>query len=127
MEHTTYKEAFAAGVWLPEDPGPLLGQAIVYKLQVKPHQDKKDGGPTAIFNVGQYSGGDLYFTDLDLKFSYKPGDIFIFPAGDLHHAVGDWKPVGHVNKYGIVPGRIGHVLFSQKSALNTSTLFCFEF
>ena len=44
MEHTTYKEAFAAGVWLPEDPGPLLGQAIVYKLQVKPHQDKKDGG-----------------------------------------------------------------------------------
>ena len=116
-EHKRYKEAFAAGVWHQEDPGPWLGHAIVYKLQVKPHQDRKDGGPTAIFNVGQYTGGELYFTDLHLKFCYKPGHIFIFPAGDLYHAVGDWKPSGTTNEYGIVPGRIGHVLFSQKSAL----------
>ena len=116
-EYIRYKNAFAAGVWLPEDPGPWLGRAIVYKLQVKPHQDRKDGGPTAIFNVGQYTGGELYFPDLHLKFRYKPGDIFIFPAGELYHAVGDWKPSGHVNEYGIVPGRIGHVFFSQKSPL----------
>jgi hypothetical protein len=51
-EHAQYKEAFAAGVWLTEDPGPWLGRAIVYKLQVRPHQDRLDGGPTAIFNVG---------------------------------------------------------------------------
>jgi hypothetical protein len=69
-EHKKYQQAFKAGVWLSEDPGPWLGCAIVYKLQVDPHQDKSDGGPTAIFNVGQYTGGDLYLTSLGLKFLY---------------------------------------------------------
>ena len=67
-EHAKYREAFAAGVWLREDSGPWLGRAIVYKLQVKPHQDALDGGPTAIFNVGQYKGGELYIPCLGLKF-----------------------------------------------------------
>jgi hypothetical protein len=66
-EYERYREAFEAGVWYREDPGPWLGRAIVYKLQVKPHQDRSDGGPTAIFNVGNYSGGHLYFTDLGIK------------------------------------------------------------
>ena len=67
-EHLKYQKAFKAGVWLMEDPGPWLGRAIVYKLQVKQHQDRSDGGPTAIFNVGQYTGGHLYLTSLGLKF-----------------------------------------------------------
>jgi hypothetical protein len=67
-EHKRYVEAFKAGVWEDEDPGPWLGRAIVYKLQVNVHQDRQDGGPTAIFPVGQYKGGSLYFPDLDLKF-----------------------------------------------------------
>jgi hypothetical protein len=36
-EYTKYKEAFDAGVWNLEDPGPWLGRALVYKLQVRPH------------------------------------------------------------------------------------------
>ena len=69
-EHKLYKKAFAAGVWELADPGPWLGRAIVYKLQVKIHQDRLDGGPAAIFPVGQYEGGSLYFTDLSLKFTF---------------------------------------------------------
>ena len=68
-EYEKYRRAFDAGVWLTEDPGPWLGRAIVYKLQVEHHQDKSDGGPTAIFNIGQYTGGELYLTSLGLKFS----------------------------------------------------------
>jgi len=67
-EHAKYREAFDAGVWVTEDPGPWLGRAIVYKMQVSQHQDKYDGGPTAIFNVGQYTGGHLYLPTLGLKF-----------------------------------------------------------
>jgi hypothetical protein len=67
-EHAKYRQAFDAGVWLTEDPGPWLGRAIVYKMQVGQHQDKSDGGPTAIFNVGQYTGGNLYLPTLGLKF-----------------------------------------------------------
>jgi hypothetical protein len=66
-EYRRYQKAFEAGVWYTEDPGPWLGRAIVYKLQVKPHQDRSDGGPTAIFNVGNYTGGHLYLTDLGIK------------------------------------------------------------
>jgi hypothetical protein len=67
-EHKTYRRAFDVGGWLTEDPGPWLGRAIVYKLQIDHHQDKSDGGPTAIFNVGQYTGGNLFLTSLGLKF-----------------------------------------------------------
>jgi hypothetical protein len=66
-EYAQYKKAFDAGVWYTEDPGPWLGRAVVYKLQVEVHQDKSDGGPTAIFNVGGYTGGELYLPDLGLK------------------------------------------------------------
>jgi hypothetical protein len=31
-EHTKYSEAFEAGHWSQVDPGPWLGQALVYKL-----------------------------------------------------------------------------------------------
>ena len=66
-EYAKYRNAFEAGVWIREDPGPWLGRAIVYKLQVTQHQDRTDAGPTAIFNVGQYIGGNLYLTSLGLK------------------------------------------------------------
>lgn len=50
----TYSEAFKAGVWMESDPGPWIGRAIVWKLQVYTHQDGLDDGPTAIFNCGRY-------------------------------------------------------------------------
>jgi hypothetical protein len=65
----TYSEAFKAGVWVTSDPGPWIGRAIVWKLQVHTHQDGLDDGPTAIFNCGRYQGGELYLPDLGLKLS----------------------------------------------------------
>lgn len=77
-----YKAAFKAGVWMSEDPGPWLRRAIVWKLPVKTHMDGLDEGPTAIFNVGNYTGGDLYLPDLKLKLEYVP--YFGIFLGNFH-------------------------------------------
>lgn len=65
-----YQKAFNAGVWELADPGPWLGRAIVWKLNVLPHRDGQDGGPTAIFCLGHFSGGEAYLTDLKVKLWY---------------------------------------------------------
>jgi len=65
--HKKYSAAFAAGRWMEHDPGPWLGRAHVYKLQVHSHVDGLDDGPTAAFNVGFYEGGEMHMSDLDLK------------------------------------------------------------
>ncbi|KAH9885982.1 hypothetical protein C8Q73DRAFT_795499 [Cubamyces lactineus] len=54
--------AFAAGVWIPEDP--WLSRVIVYKLDSELHYNQGDGSPTAIFPVGQYRGGTLAIPQL---------------------------------------------------------------
>lgn len=69
-----YRKAFDAGVWETSDPGPFLGRAIVWKLQVLPHRDGLDAGPAACFPVGCFAGGELYFPDLGLKLRY----VFLF-------------------------------------------------
>lgn len=69
-EFKIYEEAFEAGFWEAADPGPWLGRAIVWKLNVLPHRDGLDGGPTAIFCLGHFSGGEAYLTDLKLKLWY---------------------------------------------------------
>ena len=65
--YAAYSHAFAAGQWVEEDPGPWLGRAIVWKLQVHCHLDGLDEGPTAAFNCGRYTGGEMYIPDLKLK------------------------------------------------------------
>ncbi len=65
--YSKYQKAFDAGVWYDEDPGPWLGRAIVWKLQVRPHVDGLDDGPTAAFNCGSYDDGPMYLPDLGLK------------------------------------------------------------
>lgn len=65
--HERYKAAFAAGVWVAEDPGPWLGRAVVYKLQVDLHRDGLDDGPTASFPMGFFEGGELLLPDLGAK------------------------------------------------------------
>jgi hypothetical protein len=62
-----YQEAFDAGVWLQDDPGPFLARAIVYKLQSKLHRDSNDVGPSACFPVGNYEGGEMLFPQLRTK------------------------------------------------------------
>ena len=36
-EYENYRQAFQAGVWYQEDPGPWIARAIVYKLHVNLH------------------------------------------------------------------------------------------
>lgn len=62
-----YVTLFDAGVWEECDPGPWIGRAIVFKLQVDSHVDRLDDGPTAAFPVGFFHGGELYLPDLSLK------------------------------------------------------------
>ena len=65
-----YEDAFRAGVWLQDDPGPFLGRAIVYKLQSKIHRDKHDYGPSVSFPVGQFTGGEMCFPQLKTKLQF---------------------------------------------------------
>ncbi|KAH6893921.1 hypothetical protein BKA70DRAFT_1232481 [Coprinopsis sp. MPI-PUGE-AT-0042] len=47
-DHAKYSKAYSAGQWLESDPGPFLGRALVWKLQVQAHQDGLDeGGETS--------------------------------------------------------------------------------
>lgn len=63
-DYERYRKAFDAGVWIEADPGPWLGRAIVYKLDVNLHFDGLDGGPTATFPLGQFTGGTLELPQL---------------------------------------------------------------
>lgn len=72
-----YRKAFDAGVWLTSDPGPWLGRAVVFKLQVYPHRDGLDGGPCASVPVGYFTGGEALLLDLDAKLAQV---LFSFPG-----------------------------------------------
>lgn len=63
-----FQAAFDAGVWEREDPGPWLGRAIVYKLQVELHVDQQDLNPTASFPCGSFTGGEMVVPQLPTKF-----------------------------------------------------------
>jgi hypothetical protein len=62
-----YRNAFEAGVWLTSDPGPWLGRAVVFKLQVYMHRDGLDAGPCASFPMGFFTGGEAFLPDLEAK------------------------------------------------------------
>lgn len=64
-----YREAFDAGVCLPQNPGPFLGRAIIYKLQGRLHIDRNDVGPSASFPAGYFTGGEMLFPQLGAKFT----------------------------------------------------------
>ncbi|KDQ49258.1 hypothetical protein JAAARDRAFT_51809 [Jaapia argillacea MUCL 33604] len=117
QEYQQYRKAFEAGNWVPEDPGPWMCRAIIYKLQVEPHADAHDAGPTACFPLGQFSGGELYVPQLGMKLAYKPGHVALFMSSSLYHSIGDWKAVGQKSVNDVTPGRIGHVFFTHSATL----------
>ncbi|KAG1735277.1 uncharacterized protein EDB91DRAFT_1083733 [Suillus paluster] len=102
--YAKYEAAFLTGHWTVTDPGPLLGRVLVWKLQVMPHQDGLDAGPSIIFNMGKFTGGECYITNLKLKLKYCPGDVIILMGGALHHGIGPWKPLPGITEDGITPG-----------------------
>ena len=69
-QYEEYQAAFNAGVWYTEDPGPWIGRAIVYKLDVQMHYDMRDGGPTATFPVGLFEGGCMELPTLKAQLKY---------------------------------------------------------
>ncbi len=70
--YAKYRQAFEAGVWIPGDPGPFLGRAIIYKLQGRLHRDCQDLGPSACFGVGSYDGGEMKVPQLGAKLASVP-------------------------------------------------------
>ncbi|KAG2029514.1 hypothetical protein BDR03DRAFT_880547, partial [Suillus americanus] len=116
-----YRKAFEAGMWLTSDPGPWLGRAIVFKLQVYIHRDGLDAGPCVTFPMGFFTGGEAYFPDIEAKLVYRPGDILIFMSGALYHCVGQWCPAPvtpEMSDKGISMGQVSTVLFSPQTSLD---------
>ena len=66
--YDSFRAAFEAGRWFQEDPGPWLGRAIVYKLQVDLHRDTNDIGPSVSFPCGHYKGGEMMIPQLKSRF-----------------------------------------------------------
>ncbi|KIY62946.1 hypothetical protein CYLTODRAFT_360727, partial [Cylindrobasidium torrendii FP15055 ss-10] len=114
-----YSKAFEAGQWTEADPGPWIGRAVVFKLQVECHVDGLDNGPSAIFCAGEgrFSGGECLLPDLNIKLSYRPGHVFIFMAAHLYHQIMPWKPLGSRDEHQMAPGRVGHVFFFPENSL----------
>lgn len=64
-----YKKAFDAGAIYPvTDPGPFLGRAVLWKLQLEPHLDSGDVGPSISFAYGAFSGGHMEIPELGARF-----------------------------------------------------------
>ncbi|KAI1786781.1 hypothetical protein LXA43DRAFT_1085283 [Ganoderma leucocontextum] len=114
-----YCAAFDAGVWYTEDPGPWIGRAIVYKLDVQIHFDMKDGGPTATFPMGCFEGGHMEIPPLQARFRYAPGDVLISFSGAFPHRVSEWSiPKGpQTLDEGLTPGHISTVMFFPQTSL----------
>jgi hypothetical protein len=132
----TYRAAFDAGVWFTDDPGPFLGRAVIYKLQGRLHKDRYDVGPSVSFPVGQFTGGEMLFPQLNLKLQwvqldyileflntccrYSPGDFCIFYSSFIYHKVAPFTPLPQTSAQAaenITPGRIGSVFFFPKNSL----------
>jgi hypothetical protein len=114
-----YRPTYLAATMNEEEerkPGFHTGHVIVYKQVVHQHQDGGDSGYCVTFNTGSYTGGYLVFADLGLVFRYQPGDTVIFRSRALYHGVTSWIPDGDVDRWGVTPGRVAHVLYTKLNA-----------
>ncbi|KAG6906933.1 hypothetical protein DXG01_011323 [Tephrocybe rancida] len=91
--YTQYKEAFDAGVWMKEDPGPWLGRAVVYKLQIHLHLDDDDQGPTVSFPVGSYRNGRMIVPQLGAKLAQNWHGL-VLPKEQLRAVEGEGSWMG---------------------------------
>lgn len=67
-QYEKYQEAFEAGVWFAdEDPGPFLGRAVLWKLQLRMHKDKADAGFSISVPFGAFTGGYMIIPQLHAK------------------------------------------------------------
>jgi len=105
---------------------------MVYKLQSRLHRDRHDAGPSVSFPVGQFTGGEMVFPQLNTKLQYvfwheslksltrsrySPGDFCIFYSSTIYHKVAPFIPLPQTTDQAannITPGRIGSVFFFPK-------------
>ncbi|KAG6818863.1 hypothetical protein H0H93_000793 [Arthromyces matolae] len=118
--YVKFQKAFEAGVWAREDPGPWLGRAVVYKLQVTFHKDQRDFGPVASFPIGYFLGGDMIVPALKVKFTQvsplsRDHNTLLIIA-KLYHTVAQWTPMGMTEGDILTPGRIGNVFFTPEAS-----------
>ncbi|KAH9911226.1 uncharacterized protein BXZ73DRAFT_82909 [Epithele typhae] len=90
-----YQKAFDAGNWIPHDPGPWLGRALVWKLPLDLHFDHGDIGPTLTIPLGFFHNGEMEFPALGAVFQYRAGDIILGWDCKFAHKVRDWKIARH--------------------------------
>jgi hypothetical protein len=72
---------------------PFTAGQINANTLAQPHFDEKDlsGTLNVLTVVGQYSGGELLFSNLGVKIGINPGDIILFEGSRLKHEV---LPIG---------------------------------
>ncbi|KAF9486607.1 hypothetical protein BDN71DRAFT_1358125, partial [Pleurotus eryngii] len=121
VEAAYYQKAFKAGTAFPyDDFGPFLGRALLWKMQLELHADKKDVGPSISFPTGRFSKGHLIIPELGAKLRYGPGSFVIFWSSRLLHTLGPrWQPTNDPVReaQGITPGRAAHVFFFPLSSM----------
>ncbi len=66
-DHDTKMRAFKAGNFYQDYKGPYLMVAVLYKLQVDLHDDRKDYGLTAMTCAGRFTGGKLQVPQFGLN------------------------------------------------------------
>ncbi|KAJ7204059.1 hypothetical protein GGX14DRAFT_569659 [Mycena pura] len=125
--HERYMKAFKAGCALPlDDPGPFIGRAIVWKLQVLSHLDGLDAGTVGMSPEGSYEDGELIFSDfkrfgMALKFRYAPADLCFAHTGVA--ILYGWSLTRAVNEQdalnNLTAGRVSHVFFFPQKSLET--------
>ncbi len=76
--------------------------ATNYKPNVKPykpHMDHNDSGMTTMVYFGEFEGGDLILTDLNITFKIKRGDVVLLNTKLYKHEV---TKVSKGNRFGLV-------------------------
>ncbi|KAL0061138.1 hypothetical protein AAF712_012058 [Marasmius tenuissimus] len=118
-EHALMSKVREAGraISTEEGGGCYLGRALVFKLQLFNHVDKRDFGISTSFSAGRFTGGYLLIPQLKAKFRYRPGDLAIFNASLLYHTVTPWESLPMRPTDVVPPGRVGTVMFNPRTSV----------
>ncbi|KAF9007272.1 hypothetical protein BDZ89DRAFT_965696 [Hymenopellis radicata] len=120
IEYEDARRTFKAGRYFRDDCGPWLGRAVGYKVPTTTHPDEGDKGPTFLTSAGSFTGGNLQIHNLQVQFSYRPGDMVLGHFGKFFHRVSAWSgtkapgTLGQVmSQHNLTPGRVFLVLFNK--------------
>ncbi|KAI5895948.1 uncharacterized protein SCHCODRAFT_02663830 [Schizophyllum commune H4-8] len=98
------------------DPIPFMGRIVVFNRQTPAHNDKRDPANawTCIVAAGDFRGGSLRISNLNLTVRLEPGDAVMLRGHVLMHEVEDWEG----------SQRISIVHFTHQSLWDFASLNC---